>query len=90
MTGKRISFKSTAAAVLVAGALLLSAGGPALAAGKMGGAGGIDEFRSAPSAVAGGEASGAPERPVTHGGKSGVGPGKNQPAARGHDEPRRG
>jgi hypothetical protein len=36
--------KNAVAAILVAGALALSAGGSTLAAGKVGGAGGADEF----------------------------------------------
>ena len=70
MKSKEASMKGTAAAVLVAGALLLSAGGSALAAGKMGGASGIDEFRSAQPAV-GGEAGGDLDRPVAQGGMTG-------------------
>jgi hypothetical protein len=71
---------STVAAALVAGALLLSANGSALAAGKMGGiSGGIDRSAYATSTgeageeAADGEHGEATVDPVALGGKSGVG-----------------
>ena len=70
MKDKANAMKRTIVAVVVAGGLLLSAGGPALSAGKLGGASGIDEFRSAQPAV-GGEAGGDLDRPVAQGGMTG-------------------
>jgi hypothetical protein len=51
--------KNRVLAVLVAAALLVSASGSTLAAGKLGGASGADEFRSVCPALAGGKLGGA-------------------------------
>ena len=72
MKDKETSMKRAIVAVLVAGALVLSAAQATLAAGKMGGASGFDRAPSTRLAMAGGKIGGGPDRPVTQGGKSGV------------------
>lgn len=66
--------KNTVIAVLVAGALALSAGGSTLAAGKLGGAGGMDEFAiSLADGTPDGSGDANEDRPTTQGGKIGDG-----------------
>lgn len=64
--------KNSVIAVLVSGALALSAGGSTLAAGKMGGAGGADEFQiTAPTEVGDDAGDETEDRPAALGGKVG-------------------
>jgi hypothetical protein len=71
--------KSTVVAVLVAVSFGLTAGGPALAAGKLGGAGGADEFSiSLPDKGQDDAEKGDGDSPTTLGGK--VGGGMDRPA----------
>jgi hypothetical protein len=82
--------KSTVMAVLVAGALALSVGGSTLAAGKLGGASGMDNLAVSLSGddqdgagnetgdrptTQGGKVGGSMDRPARLGGKLGVGTG---------------
>jgi hypothetical protein len=70
---KEVPMNNRLLAVLVAGALLLSASGSTLAGGKLGGAGGADEFRRPHTElVQGGKIGGGMDGPVALGGKIGV------------------
>jgi hypothetical protein len=64
---REISMKSHVMALLVTGVLLLGASGPALAAGKLGGAGGADEFRTQRAVADGGKVGGGMDRPTADG-----------------------